>query len=95
MKWWWVCVCAILREMKSENRMPSWFIDWMHRAGLNHFAASMLDGFEPAAIVLAQLAFLADPFIGPHQGSLTDLGRVLEDPSSRAALIAELDKETA
>ena len=75
--------------------MPSWFIEWMRRAGLNHFAASMLDGFGPAAIVLAQLAFLADPFVGPHQGSLTDLGLTLENPSSRAALIAELDKESA
>ena len=79
--------------MKSESRMPSWLIAWMRRAGLNHFAASMLDGFEPAAIVLAQLAFLADPFVGSYQGALTDLGHILEDPASRAALIAELDKE--
>jgi hypothetical protein len=54
----------------------------------------MLDGFEPAAIVLAQLAFLADPFIGSYQGSLTDLGRALEDSASRAALVEELDKDS-
>lgn len=73
--------------------MPSWFVDWMRRAGLNHFAASMLGGFEPAAIVLAQLAYLADPFIGNQQRSLTELGNMLEDPSARADLISELDKD--
>jgi hypothetical protein len=73
--------------------MPSWFISWMQRAGLNHFAATMLDGFAPVAIVLAQLAYLADPFIGNQQRSLTELGNVLEDPLTRAALISELDKD--
>jgi hypothetical protein len=80
--------------MKSESSAATWFVEWMRRAGLNHFAASMLDGFEPAAIVLAQLAFLADPFIGSYQGSLTDLGRALEDPALRAALVEELDKDS-
>ena len=74
--------------------MPTWFVDWMRRAGLNHLAASMLDGFGPAAIVLAQLAYLADPFIGNQRGSLMDLGSALEDPRTRAALITELDKDS-
>jgi hypothetical protein len=65
----------------------------MRRAGLNHFAASMLDGFGPAAIVLAQLAYLADPFIGNQSGALIDLGSALEDPGARADLITELDKD--
>lgn len=53
----------------------------------------MLDGFGPAAIVLAQLAYLADPFVGNQRLSLTDFGGVLEDPRARAELITELDKD--
>lgn len=85
--------CAILRGMKPTGSKPSWFVDWMRRARLNHLAASMLDGFGPAAIVLAQLAYLADPFVGSQRGSLTDLGSALEDSSARAALISELDED--
>ncbi|MGD8604589.1 MAG: hypothetical protein PVF49_08455 [Anaerolineales bacterium] len=73
--------------------MPSWFIEWTRRAGLNHLAASMLDGFGPAAIVLAQLAYFADPFISSPSVSMTDLGGILEDSRARADLITELDKD--
>lgn len=81
--------------MEPTGSKPSWFVEWMRRAGLNHLAASMLDGFGPAAIVLAQLAYLADPFLGSQRGSLIDLGSALEDPIGRADLITELDKDIA
>ena len=64
--------------------------------GLGNISAACIDALRPLAILGAQVVYFLDPLIGPSDGRLVTIGRLIEDPEQTAILLDHLrDKETS
>lgn len=73
----------------SRPFWPGW-MDSLRRMGVDQAAALVLDAAGPLSVLLAQMVYLGQPFVG-SQASM--LGRLLEDQNEARAFAAFLRGE--
>jgi len=63
---------------------------WLHRMGLEGFAAALLEASRPLAPLVAQLSYMAEPLLGGFGLPLAEVGQLLEDPRRVEAVVRSL-----
>ena len=79
--------------MNSRGAVSERVTSWLRRVGLNEYAAFLLEAIGPFAFLGAQAAFLVEPLFGPSDNPVSDLARLLEDPTQVSALVERLRME--
>jgi len=64
---------------------------WLHRMGLEGFAAALLEAGQPLAPLGAQLSYMAEPLLDGLGLPLAEVGQLLEDPRRLEALVRSLN----
>ena len=83
-----------MKQHPPKTSHASWTAQ-VKRLGLGNLASLLLQAGRPLAPMLAQLLYIADPFvaINENKNSLENLGAQLEDSQVFTNLIHELSEE--
>ena len=64
---------------------------WLHRMGLEGFAAALLEAGQPLAPLGAQLSYMAEPLLAGLGLPLAEVGQLLENPQRLDVLLRRLN----
>ena len=78
--------------MKDKPNNTSQIARWLNDQGLQSIVAFLLEVGRPFGVLVAQAAYIAEPFFGGQRGLFRDIAHVLEDPEQIDEIMDQLRK---